>query len=184
MRALLATPLARQLSRPYLGQLFLLAAQKGKLGQDLRQDLPIDVGQPEIAAAKSISQSRVIYSQEMEDGRMQIMNIAAILKDLITILVCNAIDRSSLDAASGKPEREGEWIVIAAVGALCKWRPAKLARPYDERFIKQPSRFQVYQQSCDRLIHGTCIFGVILKTPAGVAQALSFSTKSAFSCSR
>src|SRR6187401_3420070 len=73
--------------------------------QNLGRDVSVDVSKPEIAAAVEISQLCVFHSQEMQNGRMQIMDVHSIFHRVIAKLVSGAIGDASLDPAAGHPHR-------------------------------------------------------------------------------
>ncbi len=66
---------------------------------------------------------------------------------------------ASLDTTTGHPHREGIRMMISAVSASLNHRCAtKLAAPYDKRFIKQASLFQILDERGTGLFGGLAVF--------------------------
>ena len=104
----------------------------------------------------------MIDAQQMQHRGVQIVDIAPIFDDFITVLVRGAVNCAALDSAAGQPHREPERIVVPAVRALGERSSAKFAGPHDKCFVQQSARLQIFQQAGDRLIHGPGIFRMIL----------------------
>ena len=89
----------------------------------------MDVGKAHVASGEAHRQSFVIEAQQVQHGGVEVVNVRFSFHHLVTVFVGYAIDSASFDAATGLPDRKTERVVIAAVGALSEWRPAKLASP-------------------------------------------------------
>jgi hypothetical protein len=88
------------------------------------------VSQPEIPALDLIGQLGVIEAQQMQQGRMQIMDVDLIFHHIEAKFVGLADARTRLDATARHPHRERLRVMVAAVGAaLHHRRPAELAAP-------------------------------------------------------
>ena len=61
------------------------------LGEDLVDDLAVDVGQPEIAAGVAIDQAGVVDPHEVQDRGMIIMNMHGVGHDLDAVLIGGAV---------------------------------------------------------------------------------------------
>ena len=55
-----------------MAQSFLVG--KGVLRQDLRHDVAVHVGQPEVAALEPVRQPRVIDAEQVQDRRLQVVD--------------------------------------------------------------------------------------------------------------
>lgn len=91
------------------------------------QDIAVHIGQPEIAAAKTVGQFLVIETQQMQDRGMQIMDLDALLDRFVTKIVGGAPGHAATNTAPGQPTGEAKRIVIPAIIALGKRSPAKFA---------------------------------------------------------
>ena len=79
------------------------------------QNFAIDIGQANIAAAEAEGQSLVIEPEQVEDRRMQVMDLDLILHNFIAVLIGGAVDGAAFDAAAGQPATESIRIVVAAI---------------------------------------------------------------------
>src|SRR5688572_26412924 len=92
--------------------------------QDLGRYISVDVGEPEVAAAVEVSQLRMFHSQQMQNGRMQIVNVHAIFHSVVAELVGGAIRDAAFDSAAGHPHGVAIRIVVASI-SLCNGRAPK-----------------------------------------------------------
>src|SRR5215813_5024429 len=79
-------------------------------------------------------------------------------------------DPPSLDSSTGHPHRETPGVVIAPISLFVERSTAELSAPYDQRSVKQSARFQIREQSGDRLIGAgahlrVIAFEVIVRVP-------------------
>src|SRR5689334_22572686 len=86
-------------------------------------------------------------------------------------------DRSGFAPAAGDPHREAPWIVIAARPFFVERSAAKLSAPDHQRLFEHAALLEVRQQSCNRLVAGAAVPGVIafdvaVGVPPGVAAAI------------
>src|SRR3954466_15242797 len=73
------------------------------------------VGEAEIAAAVAIGQLRVIDAEQVENRRVEIVDVHRLVNSLEAEVVGGAVDHSTLDAAPGPPHREAERVVIPPI---------------------------------------------------------------------
>ena len=106
-------------------------------------DVAVDVGQPEVAAGVFVGQRLVIEPQQMEDRRVQIVEVHAVFHCGDAVLVGGAVGHAALHAAAGHPEAEAGGVVVAPVVLLDVWRAAKLAAPDDESLVEQSAFLQI-----------------------------------------
>ncbi len=66
-------------------------------------DIPVDIRQTEIPAAVAIGQLLVVESKEVQDCRVQVVNVDLFLNRLRTELVGRAVDVTALHSAAGHP---------------------------------------------------------------------------------
>ena len=97
----------------------------------------VDVGQAEVASLVAVSQLLVIDSEEVQTGRVEIVDVNRILGDPEAELVGRAVRVSFFDAAAGHPDAEAFLVVVAprcvfaSVPALfsCTIAFARIRRP-------------------------------------------------------
>src|SRR5207237_5906568 len=98
-------------------------------------------GRPFVPPVVEVSELLVLHPHEMEDSRMDVMHVGAVLNSAQTDLVGLAEDCARLDAATGHPNGEPPGIMIAALAFFIEWRPAKLAGPNHESGVQETARF-------------------------------------------
>lgn len=100
------------------------------LGEDTLHDISKDIRQSKIAAGKSICQTFVIQTEQMQNCRMQIVNMDSILDGVPPVLIRSPIGNSRFHSATGHPHRESKRMVVTAVGrSLASRRPARRSIP-------------------------------------------------------
>src|SRR5262249_27051733 len=114
--------------------------------EDFRHDITVDVGQAEVAAGVPERQPLVVQTHEMKNGRVQVVDVDAVLDGTEAELVRRPVGHAALDAAAGHPHREAPVVVVAAVAALAGRGAAELAAPDDERVVEQAALLQVGEQ--------------------------------------
>src|SRR5262249_10855006 len=72
------------------------------------------IGQAEVAAAIALGQLLVVDAQQMEDGRVQVVNVNAILDGVHAELVGRPVGQAALDPSAGQEHREAGGVMIAA----------------------------------------------------------------------
>src|SRR5262245_33039769 len=100
--------------------------------QDVLYDVTMYIGQAEVAAAEAIGQLLVIQAEQMENGRMQVVEVADVLDGVNAQLVGRSVHGAALDAAARQPDAETLGMMIAAIASRGVGSPAKLARPEDQ----------------------------------------------------
>ena len=73
------------------------------------------VGQTKIAAGVAVGQLLVIEAQQVQDRRVQVVDVNAALDRVPAKLVGGSVDVARFDAAASEAHREAVVIVIAAV---------------------------------------------------------------------
>ena len=106
--------------------------------ENLADDVSTDVGQAEIAAGVAIGQLLVVQAQQVQDRRVQIVDVDLVFDGVIAVFVGGAVAHARLHAAAGQPHREAVGVVVAAVVPL---RPSACGR------TRRPSRTSVSSSS-------------------------------------
>src|SRR5262245_59269911 len=109
-----------------------------------------------------VDELSVIQAHQPKDCGMDVVNVETIFHRVQTELIGFANDLAALNSATGHPHGKTGWVVIAAITFFTHRRAAKFAAPYDERGLEQTARFEVSEQTGDRLIHGAAKFGMVL----------------------
>src|SRR5271170_3747109 len=99
-----------------------------------------------MAALELKGQLFMVHAEAMQDGRLQIVDMHRILRDVVTIVVGLAEDYARLDAAARHPHGEAAGMMVAAIiasrePALTIDGAAELAAPDDKRVVKHASCF-------------------------------------------
>ena len=117
-------------------------------GEQRRDHLAVNVGEPEVTPLEAVRQLFVVDTQTMKDCRVQIVDMNRILHDVVAEVVGLAVNGAGTDASSSHPDRITSRMVIAAViGAgefsLTVDGAAKFASPYLSLIhISQPTRLR------------------------------------------
>ena len=88
-----------------------------QLGDQFIDHPAVHVGQTVVPSLKAIGQSFVIETQQMENGRLQVMNVDRVLGDRKSKLIGESVLEASLHFPSRHPHGVGVGIVIAAQNA-------------------------------------------------------------------
>ncbi len=101
--------------------------------QYLLDDLATDSGQTVIEALVEVGQSRVVQAHQVEDGGVEVGDMATVVDGIETELVGRSNGLATLDPRTGQPHCETVGIVIAAgfVDSFAGRSPAELAAPDD-----------------------------------------------------
>src|SRR5262245_18073889 len=83
-------------------------------GEDILDDVAVDIGQAEVTSGVAIRQLRVVEAQEVQNGRVQVVDMYHLLDGTITKPVGGAVDVAALHPTGGQPGREAPVIEIAA----------------------------------------------------------------------
>src|SRR5260221_7824576 len=104
----------------------------------------MNVGEPKIAALESIGQPGVVQTKQVEDRRVQIVNVNFVFDGIKSQFICFAVKDAWFDTATGEPDSVAMRMMVAPdlVGfrfALHHGRASEFASPDNERFIQQPT---------------------------------------------
>src|SRR4051812_32758313 len=129
-------------------QLALLARwtyrSKTNLGEDLRHDAAVHVRQAALDAVVVVAQALVIEAEEVEDGRVEVVDGRDPLDRLVAEVVGGAEAEAALHAGAGEPDGESVRVVVAAAGPFLEGgHPAEFGRPDDERVVEQAPPLEV-----------------------------------------
>src|SRR5436190_4981973 len=117
----------------------------GGLRDNVAQDIPRNIGQPEIAARMAISELFVVEAEQVQHGRMQVMNTRAIFRGAKTKFIRRAVNRAAAHTAPGQPDTEPVMVMVAtqfglaAVAQFHRRSPAKLSAPQDQSIFEEPA---------------------------------------------
>src|SRR5436190_848174 len=89
---------------------FVISASSFVLLDQLRQQIadnpPLNIREPEIAPIISISQLFMIETEDLQDGRVQVMHMNFILHRGPAKFIRCAVDGSTFDASASQPHAE------------------------------------------------------------------------------
>ena len=123
------------------------------LGQHLFDHATVDISQAEIASLKPIGQAGVVQSEQVQQRRIEIVDMDGIPRDVESQFVRLTVRVPTPYTTAGKPCCKAAVMVIAAIVATLHHRSAsKFAPPDDQRVVQQPALFKVPQQSRGSLV--------------------------------
>ena len=104
------------------------------------------IRQPVMSALELEGELCVIDAEAVEDGRVQVVHIDGIARDVVAEVIGLAMRDATLDAAAGHPDGEAAGMMIATIvvrrePSLAIDCAAKFAAPYDERIVEQTTLF-------------------------------------------
>ena len=113
--------------------------------------------QPEIEPLVPVGKPFVIHSQQMEQGRVQVIHVDRILSDVVAEIIGGSPGHPRLDPSPRKPHGEASWVVVstsfrAIPITLARDTSAKLSPPDDQRVVQHTSLLQVRNQGSTGLI--------------------------------
>src|SRR5436305_1413201 len=135
----------------WLGSVF--GPRSARSGDDLADDVPVDIGQPPVDAVVAEGEPGVVDAEQVQDGGVQVVAVGRVLDGLVRPLVAGAVGDAAADAAAGEPGGEGERVVVAPLAPLAARHPAELGGPDDDRVVEQPARLQVVEQGGGGTVH-------------------------------
>ena len=78
----------------------------------------MDVGEAEVAALVTEGQAGMFDAHQVEDRRVEVVHMNAILDDIVTEVVGLAVGRAFIDTGAGHQHREASRMVVTAVVGL------------------------------------------------------------------
>src|ERR1043165_7166812 len=122
------------------------------LCNELRDQLPVYVCKPHVAAIEVIRKLLMIQPHLMQYRRVEIVDADRLLDDAEAEVIALADDLAAGDSRAGHPDTEGVRVVIAAHAALRDGHAAEFSVPDDECLVEHAPAFEVPEQSGDWLI--------------------------------
>src|SRR6185436_18643968 len=107
-----------------------------ELCERFSNDFPIVDGGALVATIVQISQLLVIQAEAMEQRRMKVMNVGAILHRAKPNFIRGANHGPAANPGAGHPNGEPPWVMIAAIPFFIKRRPPELTAPNHERAVQ------------------------------------------------
>ncbi len=114
------------------------------------------------AALMMEQQLLVVETHQIEDCRVQVVHVDAVLDGMQAELIGLTNDLAPFDTAAREPHRKAIRVVVAAIPFFGHCRATKFTAPDDECRFQQAPSFEVFQQGRDGLVGLLAEFGVIL----------------------
>src|SRR4051794_16047740 len=91
-------------------------ARRGRAGsrEQLADHLALDIGQAEVAPLEAIGQLRVLQAEQVQDGRLEVVDVDPVLDGRETELVGGPQGQARPRPAAGDPHRRGVDVMVAA----------------------------------------------------------------------
>ena len=112
----------------------------------------MDVGQAEVATAVAVGQTFVVQPEEVQDGRVQVVDVHLVFRGVVAVVVGGSVAEPALYAAAGHPHGEAFRVVVSPIAILGSGRAAEFSSPDYKRVVQHAARFQVLQQTGHRLV--------------------------------
>src|SRR5262249_55273911 len=106
------------------------------------------VRQPILPALELERQLQMVDAEQMQDRRLQVVYVDAVLRHVVTKIIGFAVRQPRLHSTAGQPEREAARVMVAAVllgggVALAEGSPTELAAPDDQRVFQQAALVEI-----------------------------------------
>lgn len=88
-------------------------------GEDVLNHFPVNIRQPESPPLEFVTESFMVYTHQMHESRLKIMDVNGVLYNVITKIVRLTIAESRLHPRSSHPHRETAWMVIPTIVSRC-----------------------------------------------------------------
>ena len=118
--------------------------------KDFTDDVAVDVGEAIVAPAVPVRQSLVIEAHDVQDRRVQVVDVDFVFDGVPAKFIGGPVDASAAHASAGHPHGKPKGMVLAAVGPFGGRGASEFAAPEDERVFQQPADFI----SCSRAAIG------------------------------
>ncbi len=145
------------------------------LSKDLSHHLAVNIGEPEVAALKAEGEFFVVDSQQVEEGRVDIVDVGAVLNGVEAEFVCGSYGDSGFGAAAGEPHGERVDVMVAPCkfAVLAHGRAAEFPAPNDEGVLEKSARLQVAHQCGATLVDfSAALRKILFKGFPGAAVAV------------
>src|SRR5258707_14414214 len=83
--------------------------------EDWFHDFAADIGEAEVAALELEREPRVIDAEQVQDRRVEIVNVHRIAHDVVAKIVRLAVQRAAAHAAAREPDGKAAPVMIAPV---------------------------------------------------------------------
>ena len=117
------------------------------------------IGKAKIATGVAIGKAFVIEAEQMQKGRVKVMDVNAPIDGLETEVVGGTVDLPTLDAATREPHRKAPVIMVAAVdpAGIRTWRrqfhgrrAPEFPAPNHQRAVQHAALLEVLEQGANR----------------------------------
>ena len=105
----------------------------------------------------------MIQSEQVENRRVEVVDRDDIVHGLVAEFVRGSVRKGGFDASTGEPAGKAFGIVVATAGPFLEGRHAtEFGTPDDQRVFEQAALFQVFDESCGRLIEDRTVDAVLI----------------------
>src|SRR5579863_6142482 len=116
-------------------------------------DLPVHIGEPEIAAGVAVSELFVVDAEHVKKSGMQVMDGDALIDRAEAEFVGGAVTSPAFEAAAGHEHGEAIGIVVAAVAAFGDGGAPELAAPNDGGLVQEAATFEIANEGGGSAVH-------------------------------
>ena len=117
-----------------------------RLSENFAHHLTVHVGQPEVSAGVMERELFVVEAEQVQNRRLQIVDVNGINRDVKAKLVRLAVDNSALYSAPGHPGAEALGMVVAA-GVLRRGRSPEFGAPNHAGIIQHSPLLEIFKET-------------------------------------
>jgi hypothetical protein len=116
-------------------------------GQQVFDDVSVDVGEAEIAALMGVSKALVVEAETVKDGGLEVVDVNGVFDDVKAEFIRGAIGEASFYSTTSHPHGEGLGMVIATEAAAERsvifdhGSTTEFAASNDEGIVQQTALF-------------------------------------------
>ena len=149
--------------------------RKSFLGQNIFDDVPVDVGEAHVSRRKAKGTFGVVDAKKVKHGGMKVVDLHLVFDGFVSPFVGRTVGDSGVYATAREPGGEAEGVVVAAVSSLSEGRSPEFAGPDDEGFLEETEFFQVGEEGRNGLINCFAVFVVTIDKVAVLVPAITVS---------
>ena len=120
----------------------------------------MNIREPEVAAGVAIGEAFVIETEEVKNGRVEVVDVDRVFDHVHSQLIGRAINHTPFHAAASQKHRECGVVMIASgfllflvvLADFSVGRASEFAAPDDQRVVEQPALLEVRDERRGRLV--------------------------------
>ena len=164
-----------------------------RLGNNVLNDVTVHVGEPKVATLVTISESRVVDSEKVEDGGVQVMDvhgtrcplflvgldrISIFVRQVITVIIRLSVSYTGFYPSARHPSGKSARMMVPAIILLGQFAlaisgPPELTSPNNQGVLEHASLLEILDESGAPLVNVLAlIFMLTGQSPVGIPATM------------